>query len=57
LWKADRFAGGLSPRFGMPLNLAKNTVLRGGFALFTNMIPTAGSGIGEFPGRLAQLFA
>lgn len=40
LWKPDYVAGDFAPRLGMALNLAKNTVLRGGFALFTNMIPT-----------------
>jgi hypothetical protein len=40
LWKPDYFAGDFAPRLGMAANLAKNTVLRGGFALFTNMIPT-----------------
>ncbi|HYM07794.1 MAG TPA: TonB-dependent receptor [Terriglobales bacterium] len=40
LWKPDYLAGDFGPRFGMALNLGKNTVLRGGLALFTNMIPT-----------------
>jgi Carboxypeptidase regulatory-like domain len=40
LWKPDRIAGDFAPRFGMALNLGSNTVLRGGFATFTNMIPT-----------------
>lgn len=40
LWKPDYVAGNFAPRFGFAANLAKNTVLRGGFALFTNMIPT-----------------
>jgi hypothetical protein len=40
LWKPDYLAGDFAPRFGMALNLGKGTVLRGGFALFTNMIPT-----------------
>jgi hypothetical protein len=40
LWKPDYVAGDFAPRFGLAANLAKNTVLRGGFALFTNMIPT-----------------
>ncbi|MGB2593265.1 MAG: TonB-dependent receptor [Candidatus Acidiferrum sp.] len=40
LWKPDYVYGNFAPRFGMALNLAKNTVLRGGFATFTNMIPT-----------------
>jgi hypothetical protein len=40
LWKPDRVGGDFAPRFGMALNLGHNTVLRGGFALFTNVIPT-----------------
>jgi hypothetical protein len=40
LWKPDKVAGDFAPRFGMALNLGGNTVLRGGMALFTNMIPT-----------------
>ncbi len=40
LWKPDYVAGDFDPRFGMALNLGKGTVLRGGMALFTNMIPT-----------------
>jgi len=40
LWKPDYLAGNLAPRFGMALNLGNNTILRGGFATFTNMIPT-----------------
>ena len=40
LWKPDYFAGNFAPRLGMALNLGKDTVLRGGFATFTNMIPT-----------------
>ena len=40
LWKPDYFSGNLVPRVGMALNLGSGTVLRGGFAMFTNMIPT-----------------
>ena len=40
LWKPDYVYGNFAPRFGMALRLPKNTVLRGGFATFTNMIPT-----------------
>jgi Carboxypeptidase regulatory-like domain len=40
LWQPDYFYGNLAPRFGMALQLPKNTVFRGGFATFTNMIPT-----------------
>jgi hypothetical protein len=40
LLQPDYVAGDFAPRFGMALNLGNNTVLRGGFGLFTNMIPT-----------------
>jgi len=40
LWKPDYLGGNFAPRFGWALNLSRNTVFRGGFALFTNMIPT-----------------
>jgi TonB dependent receptor len=40
LWQPDYFKGDFAPRLGMALNLGRDTVLRGGFALFTNMIPT-----------------
>lgn len=40
LWQPDYVAGDFAPRFGMALNLGNNTVFRGGFGLFTNMIPT-----------------
>jgi hypothetical protein len=40
LWQPDYFYGNFAPRFGMALHLAKNTILRGGFATFTNVIPT-----------------
>jgi hypothetical protein len=40
LWKPDYVAGNFDPRLGMAYNLGKGTVLRGGFATFTNMIPT-----------------
>jgi Carboxypeptidase regulatory-like domain len=40
LWQPDYFYGNFAPRFGMALQLPKNTVLRGGLATFTNMIPT-----------------
>jgi Carboxypeptidase regulatory-like domain len=40
LWLPDRVAGDFGPRFGMALDLGHNTVLRGGLATFTNMIPT-----------------
>jgi len=40
LWQPDYFKGDFAPRLGMALSLPGNTVLRGGFALFTNMIPT-----------------
>jgi hypothetical protein len=40
LWAPDRFAGDFGPRFGLALDLGKKTILRGGFGIFTNMIPT-----------------
>ncbi len=40
LWQPDAVAGDFGPRFGLALDLGHNTVLRGGFAVFTNMIPT-----------------
>lgn len=40
LWQPDYFKGDFAPRLGMAFNLGGNTVVRGGFALFTNMIPT-----------------
>jgi hypothetical protein len=40
LWPPDYVSGDFSPRFGFAARLTKNTVLRGGFGTFTNMIPT-----------------
>jgi hypothetical protein len=40
LWQSDPVAGDFGPRFGLALDLGHNTVLRGGYAIFTNMIPT-----------------
>ena len=40
LWPPDRIAGDFGPRFGLAADLGKNTVLRGGFGIFTNVIPT-----------------
>lgn len=40
LWQPDRVSGDFGPRLGMAYDLGRNTVLRGGFAIFTNMIPT-----------------
>jgi hypothetical protein len=40
LWQPDPVAGDFGPRFGLALDLGHNTVLRGGFGIFTNMIPT-----------------
>jgi Carboxypeptidase regulatory-like domain len=40
LWTPDKLKGDFAPRLGMALNLGGKTVVRGGFALFTNMIPT-----------------
>jgi hypothetical protein len=40
LWPADYVSGDFGPRFGFAAQLTKNTVLRGGFGTFTNMVPT-----------------
>ena len=40
LWQPDYLAGNVAPRFGFAVDVGRNTVLRGGFAIFTNMIPT-----------------
>jgi Carboxypeptidase regulatory-like domain/TonB dependent receptor len=40
LWPPDYISGDFAPRFGFAAQFTKNTVLRGGFGTFTNMIPT-----------------
>jgi len=40
MWQPDYLAGNFGPRLGFAQRLGKSTVLRGGFAVFTNMIPT-----------------
>jgi hypothetical protein len=40
LWLPDKVAGDFGPRLGLALDLGRNTVLRGGLGIFTNMIPT-----------------
>lgn len=40
LWQPDYLYGDFGPRFGLAADLGRNTVLRGGFGVFTNMIPT-----------------
>lgn len=40
LWQPDYVSGDFGPRFGLALDLGNNTILRGGFGIFTNMIPT-----------------
>ena len=40
LWQSDKVSGNFAPRLGLAYDLGKNTVFRGGFATFTNMIPT-----------------
>ncbi len=50
-WQSDPVAGDFGPRFGLALDLGHNTVLRGGFAIFTNQIPTvyADQDLVDFP--------
>jgi hypothetical protein len=40
LWQPDYFYGNFGPRLGLAVDLGHNTVFRGGFGMFTNMIPT-----------------
>ncbi len=40
LWQPDWVGGDFGPRFGLALKMGHNTVFRGGFGIFTNMIPT-----------------
>jgi hypothetical protein len=40
LWQPDRVGGDFGPRIGLAIDLGKKTVLRGGFGIFTNMVPT-----------------
>ncbi|MGH9451629.1 MAG: carboxypeptidase regulatory-like domain-containing protein, partial [Terriglobia bacterium] len=40
LWQPDYLAGDFGPRFGLAADLGRNTILRGGFGIFTNKIPT-----------------
>jgi Carboxypeptidase regulatory-like domain/TonB-dependent Receptor Plug Domain len=40
LWQPDYLSGNFGPRFGLAADLGRKTILRGGFAIFTNMIPT-----------------
>jgi hypothetical protein len=40
LWQPDRVAGDFGPRIGLALDLGHKTIFRGGFGVFTNMIPT-----------------
>ena len=39
LWQPDYVAGDFAPRIGFAVGLGRNTVVRGGFATFTNIIP------------------
>jgi hypothetical protein len=40
LWQPDYMAGDFGPRFGLALDLGHRTTLRGGFGVFTNVMPT-----------------
>jgi len=40
LWQADYLAGNFGPRIGLAADLGRKTTFRGGFGIFTNMIPT-----------------
>lgn len=40
LWQPDYLAGNFGPRFGLAADLGHKTTFRGGFGVFTNMIPT-----------------
>ncbi len=40
LWQPDYLSGDFDPRFGFAELLGRNTVLRGGFGIFSNLIPT-----------------
>ncbi len=40
LWAPDYLAGNFGPRFGIAADLGHKTTFRGGFGIFTNMIPT-----------------
>jgi hypothetical protein len=48
LYKADR--ANFAPRFGFAYQISNKTVLRGGYAIFTNIIPTV------YPDQAAVLF-
>ncbi|HEV2425251.1 MAG TPA: carboxypeptidase regulatory-like domain-containing protein [Terriglobia bacterium] len=40
LWQPDYLAGNFGPRIGLAADLGHKTTFRGGFGVFTNMIPT-----------------
>lgn len=40
LWQPDYLAGNVGPRIGLAADLGHKTTFRGGFGVFTNMIPT-----------------
>lgn len=40
LWQPDYLAGNFGPRVGFAADMGGKTILRGGFGIFTNMIPT-----------------
>ena len=40
LWQPDYLAGNFGPRFGLAADLGRKTTFRGGFGIFTNVMPT-----------------
>jgi hypothetical protein len=51
LWQPDHVSGDFGPRLGFAYDLGANTVVRGGFGIYTNAIPTiyADQSLVDFP--------